>query len=166
MRPDVGDILGQIQRGLMEEVMPEITNPHVMERVAYMLMLLDHCTKRWDRAYSFVRDDHDDLAATVKAIQAERADASAGPVLAGVLREISALASEPLPGAALASSVALREHTDRRKEALSRLLLALASMDLAGHEALRRVRAHAGGYIRHQIAREREWVRDAGEIIW
>jgi hypothetical protein len=165
MRPDVGDILGQIQRGLMEEVMPEITNPHVMERVAYMLMMLDHCMKRWDRVYPALREDHEDLQETLKTIAAERDWGGAGPDTVTALREIACLAGEALPPEALTSSVPLREENDRRKESLSRLLHALASEDLGKQEPLRRVRAQAGAYLRRQIARDRKWVQ-AGEIVW
>ena len=166
MRPDVGDILGQIQRGLMEEVMPEIANPHVMERVAYMLMMLDHCMKRWDRAYPFLREENDDLRTTLRRIAEEEAVAGSGPAAAEALAAIGQLAAEPLPDAAVASCVTRREENDRGRQALSRLLHALAFEDVDGREALRRARAHAGAYTRRQIAREREWVRDAGEIVW
>jgi len=165
MRPDVGDILDQIQRGLMEEVMPEITNPHVMERVAYMLMLLDHCAKRWDRAYPALREDHEDLRETLTRIAAERDWGGAGPDTVAALGEIAGLAAEDLPPEALGSCVALRQENDRRRETLSRLLRALAAEDLQSQPPLRRIRALAGAWVRRQIGRDREWVQ-AGEIVW
>ena len=64
------------------------------------------------------------------------------------------------------SSVAIRGWNDRRRISLSRLLQALAAEDLEKQAPLRRIRAHAGEYVRRQIARDREWVRDAGEIEW
>ena len=165
MRPDVGDILAAVQQGLMEQVMPEITNPHVMERVAYMLMMLDHCMKRWDRAYSFVREEQEDLRGALKKIAGERTESGAGGETEAALRELSVLAADAEPEEAPGSSVTLRERNDRCKEALSRLLHALASEDLDKNPPLRSVRAHAAATIRRQIARDREWVQ-AGEIIW
>jgi hypothetical protein len=166
MRPDVGDILAAVQQGLMEQVMPEITNPHVMERVALMLMMLDHCMKRWDRVYAFVWEEHEDLRGALKKIAGERTQSGAGGEIEAALREISALAADAEPEEAPpGSSVTLREHSDRAREALSRLLHALASEDLDKNPTLRSVRAHAAAYIRRQIARDREWVQ-AGEIVW
>jgi hypothetical protein len=165
MRPDVGDILGQIQRGLTEEVMPEITNPHVMERVAYMIMLLDHCVKRWDRAYPALREDHADLRETLEAIAAERDWGGAGPDTVAALQEIAGLAAEELPPEALGSCLALRAENERRRESISRLLRALSSEDLKSRASLRGIRALAGAWVRRQIGRDREWVQ-AGEIVW
>jgi hypothetical protein len=146
--------------------MPEITNPHVMERVAYMLMLLDHCMKRWDRAYPALREDQADLRETLKGIAAERDWGGAGPDTVAALREIVSLAAEDPPPESLGSCVRLREENDRRGESLSRLLRALASEDLHSQPPLLRIRALAGAWVRRRIGRDREWVRDAGEIVW
>lgn len=167
MRPDMNDILGGIQRTLMEEILPDLNTDRGRERLTSVLFLLQHCMARWDRVGAFLAEEHADLCDLFGGIAAERASGAAAGRLAEILHGIEAAAAPaPGPGAAETLSIeALRESVRERRTAVASLLRELAAMELAPESPLARCRREAYGYAWRQIKRDREWV-EVGEIRW
>ena len=163
MRPDMSDILGGIQRVLMEEILPDLSTDQGRERLTSVLFLLQHCMSHWDGVLPFMREEYDDLRGTLGRIAAENVGGEASGEIAEILEGIRAL-EEGDPAQAL-SFDALREALASRRDRASLLVKKLAAMDLDEGSALGRVRRDIYGHIRRQLPRNRAWVQ-AGEIVW
>lgn len=164
MRPNVGDILGGVQRTLMEEILPDLATDRGRERLTSVLFLLQHCMARWDRVDGFLKEEDADLSATVSRIAAERAAVGGTGVLAEIMREFesAAASSESEPADDIEARRASIRH---RRGLIASLLGELAGLDLEAGSARDRCRREALGYARRQIGRDREWVQ-VGEITW
>lgn len=163
MRPDMSDLLGGIQRVLMEDILPDLSTDQSRERLTSVLFLLQHCMSRWDGVLPHMRQEYEDICGSLGRIAAEKIGDGAEREVAEILDGIRTLAEEK-PGQAL-SFEALRDAIRSRREILSRLVKILAAMDLDAGSSLGRIRGEIYGYIRRQLPRNREWVQ-VGEIVW
>lgn len=163
MRPDMSDLLGGIQRILMEDILPDLSTDQGREKLTSVLFLLQHCMSRWEGVLPYMREEYEDLSGAISRIAAEEVGDEGSGEIAELLAGVRTLAEET-PGTELgfeAQKQALRS----RREILSRLVRILAAMDPGEDTALGRVRREIYGYIRRQLPRNREWVQ-AGEIVW
>jgi hypothetical protein len=77
MYPAFPDVLRAIRENLMRELMPELTTDYAREQATGTLLLIEHLLSRWDRAVEALREENDDLRATLARI-AEAGSAGGG----------------------------------------------------------------------------------------
>ena len=77
MYPAFPDVLRAIRENLMRELIPELTTDYAREQATGTLLLIDHLLSRWDRALEALREENDDLCATLRQIDADTGRAGA-----------------------------------------------------------------------------------------
>jgi len=70
MYPAFPDVLRAIRENLMRELIPELATDYGREQATGTLLLIDHLLSRWDRAIEALREENDDLRATLRQIDA------------------------------------------------------------------------------------------------
>jgi hypothetical protein len=71
MYPAFPDVLRAIRENLMRELIPELATDYGREQATGTILLIDHLLSRWDRAIEALREENDDLRATLRQIDAE-----------------------------------------------------------------------------------------------
>lgn len=163
MRPDMRDILGGIQRVLMEDVLPDLATDQGRERLASVLFLLQHAMARWEGVLPFMREEYADVRDVLGNIDAIGAGGEMSKEIAELMAGVKTLvAGDPGPDVPFE---ALGEALRARREVLSGLAKILAARDLDENSANGKIRREIYGYIRRQLPRNRAWVQ-VGEIVW
>ena len=163
MRPDMRDLLGGIQRVLMEDILPDLATDQGRERLTSVLFLLQHCMARWDRVLPYMQEEYADLRGVLENIDANGAGDGNSEGVAELMAEVKTLVADDPEGDL--SFDALGDALRARREVLSRLVKTLAARELDEESANGRIRREIYGYIRRQLPRNREWVQ-VGEIVW
>ena len=97
MYPHFPVVLRAVRQNLIEQLVPALATEYAREQAGGSLLLIEHLLSRWDRALDALRDEHDDLRATVAQLGAgapaaapERATPTSGDELITAIRELRA----------------------------------------------------------------------------
>jgi hypothetical protein len=106
MYPHFPEVLRAVRQNLVEQLMPALATEYAREQAGGLLLLLEHLLSRWDRALDALRDEHEDLRATVAQLAAatpvaalEGAMPTSGDELIAAIRALRAELAEVIASA-------------------------------------------------------------------
>lgn len=163
MRPDLSDLLSGVQRLLQGEIVPALSDPFAQEQATFAFLLLEYVKKAWPREHLVVREEHEDLCATLAEITTRAAElpSAEARALADALGALTAASDVPASEVPLDSLLA----ADReRRAALEKAVELVDRLEqgTGSGPSIEALRASIDGYLARQAARHEAALRVLG----